>query len=148
MSSNRVPNFEAEIFNVTRDAARRVVDSGSATLEEGEDEGGHFLRLTPSSPRACELTVYADYPTLCMGPGGSCTEMFGPEAQRLRELPQLVRAVIAGDFEWEHRQARFLWLFPYTQLRGTFHTEEGPWTFTRQGKEPKGTVAHGSYEPY
>lgn len=139
-------------MRTVRASAAEVVAHGHATLEEGEDGGGAFIRLVPASPEACEITVYLDYPTLCLGPEGNCTEMFGPEEQRLRELPQLIQAVLAGRYEWEHRQVTrhilFIPLYRFTQLRGTFHTSEGPWTFTRSGSEPRGAVEHRRYEPY
>jgi len=32
---------------------------------------------------------------------------------------------------------------------GTFHTEDGPWVFTRSGAgTPRGAVDRGTYEPY
>ncbi len=98
------------------------------------------------------MTVYPDYPTLCLGAEEHCTEMFGSEELRLRELRQLIRAVIAGRYEWEHRQValRFLGLTlgTYTKLIGTFHTDDGPWVFTRSGGEPVGAITRRTYEPY
>lgn len=144
--------FADEVLRVVREEAADVVGDGSGQLEEGHDGGGTFIRLVPTNPAACALTVYPDYPTLCLGPEQHTTEMFGPEETRLRELRQLVRAVIAGRYEWRHRQVTrrilFIRLGPYTQLVGTFHTDDGPWVFTRQGAEPRGAVEHRTYEPY
>ncbi|MCA1678177.1 MAG: hypothetical protein LC777_04125, partial [Actinobacteria bacterium] len=73
------------------------------------------------------VTVYPGYPTLAMGQEGHTTEMSGSEQARLHELPQLIRAVIAGRYQWEHRQVRRRILFwrtrPFTQLVGTLNTE-------------------------
>ena len=144
--------FQAEVFRVVREASKDVVERGLAHLEEGDDAGGLFLRLEPVNPRAASITVYPDYPTLSIGPEGPTTEMFGSEETRLKELRQLVRAVIAGRYEWEHRQVPRRLLFmrfgTFTQLVGTFHTDAGPWVFTRQGAEPRGAVARVTYEPY
>lgn len=77
--------------------------------------------------------------------------MFGPREQRLRELPQLVKAVIGGRYEWEHRQVtKRLLLFGTrsTELRGTFYTDAGPWVFTRVGGEPPGATQRRTYAPY
>lgn len=148
----RQQRFEAEVLRTVRDASKDVVEEGLARLEEEESVGGPFLRLQPLNPRAASLTVYPDYPTLEMGPEQYATEMFGPEDVRLAELRQLVRAVIAGRYEWEHRQVEsrflFLRLRPFTQLVGTFHTESGPWVFTREGGEPPGARERRTYEPY
>jgi hypothetical protein len=141
--------FQAKVFRVVREASRDVVADGAARLEEGDDAGGLFLRLDPVNPRAASITVYPDYPTLSMGPEKHTTEMFGPEDVRLAELRRLVRAVIAGRYEWEHRQVRRRFFFgTFTQLVGTFHTDAGPWVFTRQGAEPSGAVKRRTYEPY
>lgn len=146
-------DFEAQILKVARAACEDVVAAGAARVEEGKDDDGiALLRLVPANPRAASLTILADYPTLAMGEEGHTTEMFGSEATRLRELARLIRAVIAGRYEWRHRQVtrRFLfWRFgPFTQLVGTFRTEDGPWVFTREGFEPPGTRDSGTYEPY
>jgi len=144
-------DFHAEVLRVFRDVAGAAIADGVARLEEGEDGGELFLRLVPLNPSACSLTIYPDYPTLCLGPDQHCTEMFGSEERRLRELPQLVEAVIEGRYEWRHRQVRhrlLRFLPPYTQLVGTFHTTDGPWTFTRQGAEPAGAVDHHVCESY
>jgi hypothetical protein len=78
--------------------------------------------------------------------------MFGPEEDRLRELRELIAAVIAGRYEWEYRQVTrrllFIPLYRFTRLVGTFHTADGPWIFTRQGSEPPGAVQHRTYAPY
>ena len=145
-------DFEAEILRVVREASSEVVEQGLARLEEGEDGGAPFLRLSPTNPRAASLTVYADNPTLAMGDELITTEMFGSEEQRLRELPQLIRSVIAGRYEWEHRPLAPRLLFwrrtPATQLVGTFHTEEGPWVFQIAGGEPPGATERRVYEAY
>jgi hypothetical protein len=144
--------FQAEVFRVVREASNDIVAEGMARLEEGDDAGGVYLRLTPVNPRAAPITVYPDYPTLSIGTEGHTTEMFGPQDVRLGELRQLIRAVIAGRYEWEQRQVprRFLFLRlgTFTRLVGTFHTDTGPWVFTRQGAEPLGAVQRGTYEPY
>ena len=140
--------FATDVFRVVQEAAWLALSEGRATIEQAEDdEGSPFLVLRPTNPLACELRVYADYPTLCMGSERLCTEMFGPEEKRLQELSRLARALIAGKYEWEHRQSRFLWK-RFTQLRGTFHTENGPWTFTWQGAEPPAAAQRRTYEPY
>lgn len=144
-------DFAEAVLRVSRAAAAEVVADGSARLEEGQDLGGEYARLVPLNPRACEIKIYPDYPTLCMGPEQHCTEMFGSEEQRLRELPQLIRAVISGRYEWRHRQVRgrfLIFTYRHTQLVGTFLTAEVPWVFTRQGVEPEGAVQHKTYEPY
>ncbi|MDQ3739674.1 MAG: hypothetical protein M3389_01900 [Actinomycetota bacterium] len=139
---------------MVREAAAGVVRDGRARLGEGEHaEGGRHLALTPANPAACALTVWPDYPTLCLGGDeGSCTELFGDEATRLRELRDLVEAVIAGRFSWRRRQVRRRFLFlrfgPTTQFVGTFDTPGGPWAFTREGLEPAGRAEHRTYEPY
>jgi hypothetical protein len=141
--------FAEETRSVFRETVAEVVAEGLARLEEGEDWGGEFVRLVPHNPRACEITAYLNYPTLCLGREQNCTELFGPEEERLSELRQLVRAVIAGRYEWRHRQVwRLFWPGRYTELVGTFHTDTGPWTFTRMGSEPPAAVAHTTYEPY
>jgi hypothetical protein len=143
--------FEADCVRVFSEAAQEAVNAGIASLEEGQDGGGSYLRLTPHQPSACQITLYADYPTLCLGPEQHCTEMFGSEESRLRELRQLVQAVIEGRYEWEHRQVTKRVLFfryRYTELRGTFHTDEGPWVFTRMGGEPRGATQRRTYAPY
>lgn len=145
--------FQAKAFAVVREATKDVVEQGMARLEEGEHVvGGTFLRLEPVNPRAASITVFPDYPTLAMGPEGHTTEMFGREDRRLEELRQLVRAVIAGRYEWEYRQVPrhfLLWkLGTVTRLVGTFHTDIGPWVFTRQGAEPLGAVERRTYESY
>ncbi len=144
--------FQAEIFRVVREASADVVEQGVATLEEGDDAGWLFLRLKPLNPNAASLTVYPDYPTLSMGPEGHTTEMFGSEDLRLKELRQLVRAVIDGRYEWEYRQVTrrllFLPLWTFTQLVGTFRTDTGPLVYARQGGEPRGAVDYRTYEPY
>lgn len=145
-------DFGAEILRVVRETSREVVEQGLARLEDGEDGGAPFLRLIPANPNAASLTVYADHPTLAMGEELVTTEMFGSEEQRLRELPQLIRSVIAGRYEWEHRPLAPRWLFwrrtPATQLVGTFHTEEGRWVFRWVGGERAGSTERRVYEPY
>jgi hypothetical protein len=78
--------------------------------------------------------------------------MFGGHEDRLRELRELIAAVIAGRYEWEYRQVtRRLLLIPlyrFTRLVGSFHTTDGPWIFTRQGSEPAGVVKHQTYARY
>lgn len=145
-------NFEVQVQRVVREAAADVVEDGSARIEHARDGGGDHLRLIPANPAACSLRIYPDYPTLCMGPEGTTTEMSGPEDARLRELRQLVRAVIEGRYSWERRQiTRRLFGFrlgAFTQLVGSFQTDDGPWVFTRQGAEPPGAVDSRTYEPY
>lgn len=143
--------YEQAVLRAVRDAAHDVIAEGLAHLEEGSDGGGPYMRLVPSRPEACEVKVYPDYPTLCLGPEQHTTEMFGPEGSRPRELRQLIKAVIDGRYEWEHRQVkrRFLFIsYSFTRLVGTFQTSDGPWVFTRQGMEPAGVTAHRSYAPY
>ena len=139
-------------MRTVREVAADVIRDRVATFEEGEDDGGRYLRLIPAAPDACEVTVYPDYPTLCLGEEAHTTEMFGREADRLRELRELIAAVIAGRYEWEYRQVtrRLLSipLYRFTRLVGTFHTTDGPWIFARQGSEPAGAVKHRSYAPY
>ncbi len=69
--------FEAEIFRVVRDVAADAVRSGLAALEESREQ--RCLRLIQKNPAACSLEVHPDYPTLCMGSEGHCTEMFGSQ---------------------------------------------------------------------
>jgi hypothetical protein len=144
--------FAEAVLGTVREASADVIRDGVATLEEGEDGGGRYLRLIPAAPVACEVTVYPDYPTLCLGEEGHTTEMFGRQEDRLRELRGLIAAVIAGRYEWEHRQVTrrllFVPLYRFTRLVGTFHTTDGPWTFTRQGSEPPGVVERRSYAAY
>lgn len=147
--------FQRRLAEAFRGAAADAVDEGIAQLDEGENVGGTYLTLTPANQRAAAITMYLDYPTLSVGPDGEhTTEMFGPEEERIRRLPQLVRAVIDGGFEWRHlrpevsiRPFRFR---PVNGQRGTFHTPEGPWTFHRYSiaaREPD-APEHGRYEPY
>jgi hypothetical protein len=70
----------------------------------------------------------------------------------LVDLRRLVAAVIAGNYEWEHRQQSYPRLFfgkrTMTQLVGTFHLDDGPWVFTRQGGEPPGATGGRTYAAY
>lgn len=144
--------YEQAIFQTVRDAADDVIAEGVARLEEGSDGGGPYVRLVPARQDACEIKVYPDYPTLCLGVEQHTTEMFGPEKRRVHELRQLIEAVIEGGYEWEHRQVKrrllFIPLYSFTRLIGTFQTSDGPWVFTRQGMQPRGAVEHRSYAPY
>jgi hypothetical protein len=80
--------------------------------------------------------------------------MFGSEEDRLRELPQLIRAVIDGRFEWRYVRSTWrvlLWCVRgLWKLEGTFHTEDGPWRFARYGVGvgPPRQGAAGTYESY
>jgi len=142
----------AAIFGTVREATAAVVADGIATLKEGTAGGGRFLHLVPVRRGACDVKVYPPFPTLCLGPEQHCTELFGPEDVRMRDLQRLIKAVIDGRYSWEHRQVQrkvlFIPLYRFTRLIGTFDTPDGPWVFYRQGGQPREAVAHKTYEPY
>ena len=143
----------AAVLQTVREAAADVLADRSARLVEDVDDFGPVIRLIPRNPAACELMVYSDQPTLCLGAELHCTDLWALDEKNLGQLRQLVTAVIAGNYEWRHRQVlarRFLGFRKVreTQLVGTFRTEDGPWIFTRQGTQPAGAVQHRTYEPY
>lgn len=143
--------FAEAVKRTVKEASADVVAQGLATLEAGVDAGGEYLALRPVRSQAAEIDFRFDYPTVSIG-GEHTTEMFGPEEERLRELPKLIRAVIDGRFEWR-RLPPDVRLRPFTFrlmscVEGVFHTDEGPWTFRRYGADDGDLPDAGSYEPY
>jgi hypothetical protein len=146
-SSGSTPaEFERAIVETVQAAAAPAVEAGTAQVAVGADAGGRNIRLEPTNDGACEVTVYFDYPTVALSDG--TTELFGTETARLHELQLLVEAVIAGRYEWEFGVGRMFGVIPLKRFRGTFHTDEGPWTFTRWGASEEPEALSGNYEPY
>lgn len=138
--------YERAIVETIHSLSRPVVDSGAATLEEQENEGGRYLKLTPKNPQACKLSVYLDYPTLVLSVG--TTELSGSEDDRLHTLALLVEAVIAGKYEWRVDKKRAFGVIPFRRFIGTFHTAEGPWTFSRLASDMETNGEQGTYAPF
>lgn len=125
-------------LEVVKDVACEALRKERARLDF--DDG--WIRLTPTDPDACPVSVLPSSRQIDFQPGPErwSHEIWQrEEAERLGQLRLCLSAVVAGDYEEELRteETRFLrWRWKTTYFTGTFHTEEGDITFAHHGLGP------------
>ncbi len=141
------PEWPDRIEALVRQVCAEVIDNGRATVTREILAGpGDCLSVIPTNPDACEVFVVLDYPTVSYD--SATDEMFGDASERLECLRMDLEDVLAGRFEWSHRQSgRSLW--SVTVLHGEFY-RDGVLrrSFSRSGAEPRKAVARHTFAPY
>ena len=136
----------AEALRVVEDVAKETMEEGRARITVERSDGGWFISLIPANPRACAVSLTADYPPqidMFLGPEPTTASYeFWRDSwpENLTLLRDLLEAVIAGRYEQTiDKRRRGL------TVTGRFDLPAGEHTHSETGRAPEGL---GSREPY